>query len=117
MNVSEKVAVTNFVFVCAKNKNKFLKMQRIAILRKSKLMQVVPYRLYHDSVQKRFLATVKEIFPNKTDFPSRHIGPRKTEVVAMLDTLGFKVMRILFVVTCILIVISCHYFNNFAVTE
>lgn len=41
--------------------------------------------------QLRSLATVKEIFPNKTDFPARHIGPRKTDVVAMLDLLGFKV--------------------------
>lgn len=31
------------------------------------------------------------LFPSKSDFPSRHIGPRKTDVVAMLDTLGFKV--------------------------
>lgn len=66
-------------------------MQRFAILKKSPLIQVLPYRAYHDAVQKRFLATVKEVFPNKTDFPSRHIGPRKTEVVAMLDTLGYKV--------------------------
>lgn len=49
------------------------------------------YRGYHKSVQKRFLATVHDVFPHKTDFPSRHIGPRKTEVVAMLDLLGFKV--------------------------
>lgn len=49
------------------------------------------YRSYHKSVQKRFLATVQDVFPHKTDFPSRHIGPRKTEVVAMLDLLGFKV--------------------------
>ncbi|KAH8307912.1 hypothetical protein KR059_002223 [Drosophila kikkawai] len=41
----------------------------------------------------RYLATtpVEEVlFPTKSDFPSRHIGPRKTDVVAMLDTLGFK---------------------------
>lgn len=30
------------------------------------------------------------LFATKSDFPSRHIGPRKTDVVAMLDTLGFK---------------------------
>uniref|UniRef100_A0A1B0FFX4 Glycine cleavage system P protein n=2 Tax=Glossina morsitans morsitans TaxID=37546 RepID=A0A1B0FFX4_GLOMM len=30
------------------------------------------------------------LFPTKSDFPSRHIGPRKTDVVSMLDTLGFK---------------------------
>lgn len=40
----------------------------------------------------RHLATVKEVFPNKTDFPARHIGPRKTDVVSMLDLLGFKVV-------------------------
>lgn len=38
----------------------------------------------------RCLATVKEYFPNKVDFPSRHIGPRKTDVVEMLDLLGYK---------------------------
>lgn len=48
-------------------------------------------REYHKNVQKRFLATVKDVFPHKTDFPSRHIGPRKTEVVSMLDLLGYKV--------------------------
>lgn len=31
------------------------------------------------------------LFPTKSDFPSRHIGPRKTDVVTMLDTIGFKV--------------------------
>jgi hypothetical protein len=39
----------------------------------------------------RALATIKEIFPSKTEFPTRHIGPRKTDVVSMLDLLGFKV--------------------------
>lgn len=39
----------------------------------------------------RMLATVKDIFPNKSEFPTRHIGPRKTDVVSMLDLLGFKV--------------------------
>jgi glycine dehydrogenase len=37
------------------------------------------------------MSTVNDIFPNKTEFPSRHIGPRKTDVVAMLDLLGYKV--------------------------
>ncbi|XP_037947783.1 glycine dehydrogenase (decarboxylating), mitochondrial-like [Teleopsis dalmanni] len=50
----------------------------------------------HKSVflmQTRFLATTpvgEVLFPSKSDFPSRHIGPRKTDVVAMLDTLGYK---------------------------
>lgn len=48
-------------------------------------------RGYHKGGAKRYLATVQDVFPHKTDFPSRHIGPRKTEVVAMLDLLGFKV--------------------------
>lgn len=38
----------------------------------------------------RYLATVEEIFPNKPDFASRHIGPRKTDVVTMLNSIGFK---------------------------
>lgn len=39
----------------------------------------------------RSLATIPELFPNKTDFPTRHIGPRKTDVVMMLELLGLKV--------------------------
>lgn len=39
----------------------------------------------------RCMTTVKELFPEKSEFPTRHIGPRKTDVVSMLDLLGFKV--------------------------
>lgn len=45
----------------------------------------------------RALATVKEVFQNKSEFPTRHIGPRKTDVVSMLDLLGFKVIKVLIV--------------------
>lgn len=38
----------------------------------------------------RNLNTVKETFPHKSNFPQRHIGPRKTDVVSMLDLLGYK---------------------------
>ena len=31
------------------------------------------------------------LFPHKDEFPSRHIGPRESDVIAMLDSLGFKV--------------------------
>lgn len=55
-------------------------------------------RGYNNALSRRLLATVHDVFPHKTDFPSRHIGPRKTEVVAMLDLLGFKV--------CIMLVIG-----------
>lgn len=37
------------------------------------------------------MTTVKDLFPEKSEFPTRHIGPRKTDVVSMLDLLGFKV--------------------------
>lgn len=48
------------------------------------------YEVQRQSI--RALATVKEeIFQNKSEFPTRHIGPRKTDVVSMLDLLGFKV--------------------------
>lgn len=70
-------------------------MQRVAILKRLSHLHTINYRAYHDSVQKRFLATVQEVFPHKTDFPSRHIGPRKTEVVAMLDLLGLKVNNLI----------------------
>lgn len=39
----------------------------------------------------RTISTQKDIFSTKIEFPSRHIGPRKTDVVSMLDLLGFKV--------------------------
>lgn len=66
-------------------------MQSVLLLKKLKHFSPVLRREYHKGVQKRYLATVKDVFPHKTDFPSRHIGPRKTEVVEMLDLLGFKV--------------------------
>lgn len=31
------------------------------------------------------------LFPERADFPSRHIGPRDQDVVTMLDLLGYKV--------------------------
>lgn len=39
----------------------------------------------------RCSSTQNKIFTKKSDFPARHIGPRKTDVVSMLDLLGFKV--------------------------
>lgn len=68
-------------------------MQRINILRKISSL-ALRQRGFYNVEQKRYLATVKEVFPHKTDFPNRHIGPRKTDVVAMLDVLGFKVHSI-----------------------
>lgn len=66
-------------------------MQSVLLLKKLKHFSPVFRCEYHKGVQKRHLATVKDVFPHKTDFPSRHIGPRKTDVVEMLDLLGFKV--------------------------
>lgn len=63
-------------------------------LAKHLLVQLQSARLSNQRVQwqsLRALATVKEIFQNKSEFPTRHIGPRKTDVVSMLDLLGFKV--------------------------
>lgn len=31
------------------------------------------------------------LFPDRVDFPSRHIGPRDQDIVTMLDLLGYKV--------------------------
>lgn len=56
-------------------------------------LQFAKVRL-NNQIQKqsvRCLATVKDIFQNRSEFPTRHIGPRKTDVVSMLDLLGFKV--------------------------
>lgn len=67
-------------------------MQRIAVFKKiSALTAIKRNGLFFDCVPRRNLASIQEVFPHKTDFPSRHIGPRKTEVVAMLDYIGFKV--------------------------
>lgn len=55
------------------------------------LAKKLPLKLELKSV--RMMATVKDIFPNKSEFPTRHIGPRKTDVVLMLDSLGFKVQN------------------------
>lgn len=66
-------------------------MQRVSALKRISTLSVFPRNGYYNNLHKRCLATVKEIFPHKTDFPSRHIGPRKTEVVAMLDFIGYKV--------------------------
>ncbi|XP_055375548.1 glycine dehydrogenase (decarboxylating), mitochondrial [Condylostylus longicornis] len=41
-------------------------------------------------ITSRYLATSQDIFVNKTGFARRHIGPRKTDVVAMLDLIGYK---------------------------
>lgn len=61
------------------------------------LVQLQSARLSSQRVQfqsVRALATVNEIFQNKSEFPTRHIGPRKTDVVSMLDLLGFKVIEV-----------------------
>lgn len=67
-------------------------MQRIAVFKRVSALPAIKqhYGLF-DYVPRRSLASIQEVFPHKTDFPSRHIGPRKTDVVAMLDYIGFKV--------------------------
>lgn len=67
-------------------------MQRIAVFKKISALPTIKqhYGLF-DYIPRRSLASIQEVFPHKTDFPSRHIGPRKTDVVAMLDYIGFKV--------------------------
>lgn len=32
------------------------------------------------------------LFPERVDFPQRHIGPRDQDIVTMLDLLGYKVI-------------------------
>ena len=59
-------------------------LPRILNYSKLELTNIVP----------RTLATVHGTFPNKTDFPSRHIGPAKVDVVSMLDVLQYKVKHI-----------------------
>lgn len=69
-------------------------------------------------MQTRCLATVPVgdvLFPSKSDFPSRHIGPRKTDVVAMLDTLGFKVRT--YVHICLYRYIKHTHIHTYRVSE
>lgn len=40
------------------------------------------------------------LFPHRDDFPNRHIGPRESDIIKMLDTLGFKVKLCLESVDC-----------------
>jgi len=66
-------------------------MQRVIV---SSRRFVLKRNLKSHDVNLRYLATTPVgdvLFPTKSDFPSRHIGPRKTDVVTMLDTLGYKV--------------------------
>ena len=37
------------------------------------------------------LTKLDEFLPEVADFPARHIGPRKHDAAAMLETLGYKV--------------------------
>ncbi|KAH1009720.1 hypothetical protein HUJ04_002034 [Dendroctonus ponderosae] len=32
------------------------------------------------------------LFPHKDEFPNRHIGPRDSDIIVMLDTIGFKTL-------------------------
>lgn len=41
-------------------------------------------------------AKADNLFPERVDFPSRHIGPRGQDVVTMLDLLGYKVCYFFF---------------------
>jgi len=34
------------------------------------------------------------LFPHKDEFPGRHIGPRDSDIIVMLDTIGFKVSQL-----------------------
>lgn len=38
----------------------------------------------------------ESLFPERVDFPSRHIGPRDQDIVTMLDSLGYKVRSTFF---------------------
>lgn len=60
------------------------------------LVNKLPVKLIKLDIKSvRMMATVKDVFPNKSEFPTRHIGPRKTDVVLMLDSLGFKVQTLI----------------------
>lgn len=74
------------------------------------LGQGVYNRNYQNSY--RALATVKEIFQNKSEFPTRHIGPRKTDVVSMLNLLGFKVSKILLIPSNLKTYITTAFFRH-----
>lgn len=57
--------------------------------------------------------SVDKLFPNRADFPSRHIGPRDHDIVTMLDLLGFKVSFSDFMI----FYRSSIYFQKFRLSE
>lgn len=68
--------------ICLKNYNKYNRFEKIT----------------HEKVLKygtRCVATQSSksdsLFPERADFPNRHIGPRDQDIVTMLDLLGYKV--------------------------
>lgn len=61
--------------------------------RSKSLLPILSNQINFNKQLQRYLATVEEVFPNKPDFASRHIGPRKTDVVTMLNSIGFKVIK------------------------
>lgn len=80
---------------------KKIKMQRVlnrALSLKTNLNSIINKNVYKQGL--RSASTINEIFPHKSEFPTRHIGPRKTDVVSMLELLGLKVM----------IITKCHSF-------
>lgn len=67
-------------------------MQRVLV----KSLSVISNRKSVLNICLRCTSTQNNIFTIKSDFPARHIGPRKTDVVSMLDLLGFKVINCCF---------------------
>lgn len=68
-------------------------MQRVlnrALSLKTNLNSIINKNVYKQGL--RSASTINEIFPHKSEFPTRHIGPRKTDVVSMLELLGLKVI-------------------------
>lgn len=61
------------------------------------LRSVVRVHGYRDKCFRYFSSTKQEnlSFPPKDDFPNRHIGPRNSDIISMLDVLGFKVKLLL----------------------
>lgn len=59
------------------------------------LRAVIRVNSYRNRCFRYFSASVSKhegpLFPPKDDFPGRHIGPRESDIISMLDTLGFKV--------------------------
>lgn len=75
-------------------KNKLTSKKSVATLQK--ILNEGQPRIWNNEVRSVSMHSSQSdnLFPERVDFPNRHIGPRDQDVVTMLDLLGYKVCDI-----------------------